>query len=99
MGMDLGFYSWDFIVDTRDGDDKICFLDIRSVVENQKIHDGTLWENILDLQFVGETSTTDPPPASKDEYDWELRKNKQIDEATANNLAFPLMEEGYKLHH
>ena len=38
MGMDLGFYSWDVVVDNMDGN--FIFLDVRNDTENVLIHDG-----------------------------------------------------------
>jgi len=93
--MDKGFYSWDIIVEKYD--DNMMFFDLRSDTDYLQL--GEKKQNNLELQFVGETSTTNPPPASKDEYDRELKKNTSIDDATKNNLAYPLMVEGALTHH
>lgn len=93
MGIDKGYYSWDIVLDKID--EYIYFFDKRSETEIFSIEK----DNFLDLQNVGETSTTNPPPAQKEEYDKETKKNQAIDNATTINLAFPLMVEGAQIYH
>ena len=58
MGVDIGTYSFDFVVEKLGN---IITFDIRK--DSDIVPEQQYKENFLDLQYVGETSTTDPPPA------------------------------------
>lgn len=88
MGLDIGTYSFDFIVEKYGN---LLSFDVRK--ESDLVPEQFYKLNFLDLQNVGETSTTDPPPGQKDEYG----DKKFTDQE--NNLAFPLMVEGALAHH
>lgn len=94
MVMEKGLYSWDIVVQKEEN---MIFLDVRT--ETDQDGSSSLKQNMLDLQFVGETSTTEPPNGKMEEYDRELKKEVKIPGAHESNLAYPLMVEGAQIHH
>lgn len=89
MVMEKGLYSWDVVVQKEEN---MIFLDVRT--ETDQDGSSSVKQNMLDLQFVGETCTTEPPNGKMEEYDRELKKEVKIPGAHETNLAYPLMIEG-----